>query len=74
MNGRESGVGTERAYQADAVRVNQNRQKLRFKKKGLWTICQMLWKTLRKTPPPQPSPPKGEGVGTSVLLHCSRSP
>jgi hypothetical protein len=46
MNGRESGVGTDRAYQADAVRVNQNRQKLRFKENDLWTIRQMLWKTL----------------------------
>ena len=47
MNGRESAVGTGWAYQAGTAAVNQNRQKLRFKKKDLWTICQMLWKTRR---------------------------
>ncbi len=62
MNGRESGVGTGRAYQADAVRVNQNCQKLRCKKKDLWTIRQMLWKTLWKTPHPLP---QGEGYRDS---------
>jgi len=42
MNGGDSGVGTRWAYQADGVGVNQNCQKLRFKKKDLWTIHQML--------------------------------
>jgi hypothetical protein len=61
MNGGDSGVGTYRAYQADAVRVNQNCQKLHFKKKDLWTIRQMLWKTLWTVPLTPTLSPKGRG-------------
>ncbi len=45
MNGRESAVGTYRTYQLHAVKVNQNRHKLRCKKKELWIFHQILWKT-----------------------------
>jgi hypothetical protein len=74
MKGGESGVGTYRAYQADTVRVNQNRQRLRFKKKDLWTIHQMLWKTLWTRPLTPTLSQRGEGVGPAVLLHCPLSP
>ena len=49
MNGRESAVGTHRAYQARAARVNQNCHKLRCKKKELWIFRHILWKTVRQT-------------------------
>ena len=72
MNGGDSGVDTDRAYQADAVRVNQNCQRLRFNKKDLWTIRQMLWKTLWKMPLTPALSPKGRGSGSSS--HYSLSP
>jgi hypothetical protein len=48
MNGRESAVGTLPGYQAPTAKVNQNRRKLRCKKKELWIFHHILWKTGRK--------------------------
>jgi hypothetical protein len=47
MNGRESVVGTMRAYQAYAAKVNQNRYRLRCTKKDLW-IC--FHRKIQRTP------------------------
>jgi hypothetical protein len=71
MNGGDSGVDTDRAYQADAVRVNQNCQRLRFNKKDLWTIRQMLWKTLWKTPLIPTLSPKGRGSHAMMAYPLS---
>ena len=69
MNGRESAVGTYLGYQLRGATVNRNRRRLRCKKKELWIIDDMLWKSLWAAvegatrvdaPPPWPSPASRE--------------
>jgi hypothetical protein len=73
MNGGESGVGTHRAYQADAVRVNQNCSEITLKEeRPVDSSSDAVEKSVDRNPSPRPSPQRGEGEQSYSLSPLGR--